>query len=320
MRVAVTGAGGRFGTALVAALSRAAFVDEVLAWDLPDHNLDDPESAMRLVSRNRPDMVVHAAAWTDVDGCARDPAQAMRRNGTATGEMAQACATHGTALIAMSTNEVFDGLRTDGVPYKPTDPPHAGNAYGAAKLAGEQLARAAFWAAGDEFSSAAMLRGDRPASIPPLAIVRTSWLYGPPVLDFPRKIWAAAERARAENRNLELVTDEFGCPTYSVDLAGAVAGLVKLASTNSRSAIGGIHHAVNGGRASRAEWAREVLRLAGVTVSTRDVLLNAWPRASTPPPWGVLEPTPLEGGPLRDWQPALAEYVASLMATQETPT
>jgi len=89
MRVAVTGAGGRFGTALVAALSRAAFVDEVLAWDLPDHNLDDPESAMRLVSRNRPDMVVHAAAWTDVDGCARDPAQAMRRNGTATGEMAQ---------------------------------------------------------------------------------------------------------------------------------------------------------------------------------------------------------------------------------------
>jgi dTDP-4-dehydrorhamnose reductase len=68
MRVAVTGAGGRLGTALVATLSGASFVDQVLAWDLPEHDLDDPESAMRLISRNRPDLAIHASAWTDVDG------------------------------------------------------------------------------------------------------------------------------------------------------------------------------------------------------------------------------------------------------------
>ena len=81
MRVAVTGAGGRLGSALVKQLSAAPFVRQVLAWDLPEHDLDDPASARHLVSMYRPDAVVHAAAWTDVDGCARDPALAMRRNG-----------------------------------------------------------------------------------------------------------------------------------------------------------------------------------------------------------------------------------------------
>jgi dTDP-4-dehydrorhamnose reductase len=275
---------------------------------------------MRLVSSNRPDLVVHAAAWTDVDGCALDPGLAMRRNGTAVGEMAQACATQGAALIAISTNEVFDGLRTDGRPYRPTDLTRPGNAYGAAKLAGEQMARAAFWATGDDFAAAAQVApGGRDASIPPLAIVRTAWLFGSPGGDFPKKILAAAARAQAENRTLDLVSDEVGCPTYTADLAAAIASLVALAGTNGRNALGGIHHLVNGGHGSRAEWAREVLRLAGVTVPTRDVPLSTWPRSSTPPPWGVLEPTPLPGGPLRAWQAAVAEYLAIHPAPKEPP-
>ncbi|MGD0018886.1 MAG: NAD(P)-dependent oxidoreductase [Candidatus Limnocylindrales bacterium] len=318
MRVAVTGAGGRLGTALVAALSRASFVGEVLAWDLPEHDLDDPESAMRLVGRNRPDVVIHAAAWTDVDGCARDPQLAMRRNGTAAGEMAQACATHGTALIAVSTNEVFDGLRTDLRPYRPTDLPSPANAYGVAKLAGEQMAREAFWATGDDFAAAALMPPEgRDTSIPPLAVVRTAWLFGPPGADFPHKILAAAARAWADNKTLDLVSDEVGCPTYSADLAAAIASLVELANAKGRNVLGGIHHVVNGGHASRAEWAREVLRLAGVTVPTRDVPLSTWPRPSAPPPWGVLEPTPLPGGPLRAWQAALAEDLTMQTRTQE---
>ena len=318
MRVAVTGAGGRLGTALVAALARASFIGEVLAWDLPEHDLDDPESAMRLIGRNRPDVVIHAAAWTDVDGCARDPQLAMRRNGTAVGEMAQACATHGTALITISTNEVFDGLRTDARPYRPTDVPSPANAYGAAKLAGERMAREAFWATGDDFAAAALMPpGPRDATIPPLAVVRTAWLFGPPGADFPQKILAAADRALAENTTLDLVSDEVGCPTFAADLAAAIASVVELANAKGRNVLGGIHHVVNGGRASRAEWAREVLRLAGVTVPTRDVPQSTWPRPSTPPRWGVLEPTPLPGGPLRAWQSALAEDLMIRMHTQE---
>jgi dTDP-4-dehydrorhamnose reductase len=321
MRVAVTGAGGRLGSALAATLESSAFVDEMLAWDLPEHDLDDPDSARRLINTYRPDSVVHCAAWTDVDGCARDPDLAMRRNGTAVGELARACVGIGAAMVMISTNEVFDGRRTDGKPYGPTDRPHPANPYGAAKLAGELAARAAFRATGDVFAVAALARdGGRPT--PALAIVRTAWLFGPPGSDFPQKILAAAERARAAHQSLALVSDEMGNPTYAPDLAAAIAGLLgEAARPGGRGfggrGFGGIHHVVNGGQASRATWGREVLRLAAVDVLTNDVPSSTWPRPSTPPLWGVLETTPLPQGPLRDWRDALAGYMRVVTSNAE---
>lgn len=316
MRVAVTGAGGRLGSALVQTLGRSAFVSEVLAWDLPDHDLDDPTSAGRLVGTYRPDVVVNCAAWTDVDGCARDPGLALRRNGAAVGEMAQACAGSGASLITISTNEVFDGRRSDGLPYRPADKPNPASPYGAAKLAGELAARAAFGASDPEFATA-LAAGYPTASFPALAIVRTAWLFGGPGSDFPGKILAAAERARTEHRSLELVSDETGNPTYALDLASAIEGLLGEAARPGGRGFGGVHHVVNGGRATRAAWAREVLRLAGVEIATSEVPLSAWPRPSTPPAWGVIEPTPLPGGLLRDWREALADYMGRLKSNSE---
>jgi dTDP-4-dehydrorhamnose reductase len=311
MRVAVTGAGGRLGSALVKQLGAAPFVRQVLAWDLPEHDLDDPQSAQRLISKYRPDAVVHAAAWTDVDGCARQPDLALRRNGTAVGELAEACVSSGAALVMVSTNEVFDGLRTDRVPYRPTDLPHPPNPYGAAKLAGEQAARAAFWATGDEFAMAAVEPGTvRDSTLPALAIVRTAWLFGLPGADFPQKILAAARKAGEQGATLKVVSDEIGCPTYATDLAAAIVQLVRESERAGGRGFGGIHHVVNTGRGSRAEWAREVLRITGVDVPTEDVPMSTWPRPSTPPPWGVIEPTPLPDGPLRTWRDSLAEYAA----------
>lgn len=81
--------------------------------------------------------------------------------------------------------------------------------------------------------------------------------------------------------------------------------------------LGKIHHVVNGGHASRAEWAREVLRLAKIDVDTTDVPISTWRRPSTPPLWGVIEATPLPGGQLRDWHEALAEYVGQLTSNAE---
>jgi dTDP-4-dehydrorhamnose reductase len=320
MRVAVTGAGGRLGTSLVKKLTEAAAVREVLAWDLPVHNLDDPLSARRLVTLHRPDVVIHAAAWTDVDGCARDPELAMRRNGTATGEMARACADAGAAIVVISTNEVFDGRRTDGLPYGPTDRPNPGNPYGAAKLAGETAARAAYGATWEGFAAAAgsSETADLVASsAPALAIVRTAWLCGLPGLDFPQKIVAAAEKARGAGQTLSLVSDEVGCPTYAPDLAGAIVALIVEWSRPGGRNLGGIHHIINTGRASRAGWAREILRLAGIDIATNDVPLSTWPRPSNPPAWGVLEATPLPGGLLRSWQDAAAEYMKLLTRRME---
>jgi dTDP-4-dehydrorhamnose reductase len=305
MRVAVTGAGGKLGQALLSALQAAPFVEETLAWDLPEHDLDDPASAERLVSAALPQVVVHTAAWTDVDACARNPELATRRNGLATGEMARACAGRGIALLAMSTNEVFDGSRTDGQPYLPGDRPHPPNPYGRAKLAGEIEARRAYGIGAEDAAWTA-----------PLALVRTSWLFGPPGSDFPLKILAAARAAVAEGRTLDLVADEVGCPTYAQDLAAALVGLLESAAQTGTGALAGIHHLVGAGSASRAEWAREVLRLAGLEVLTRDVRLSDWPRPSTPPRWGVLAATPLPGGPLRDWRTALHEYLATCTEAQ----
>jgi dTDP-4-dehydrorhamnose reductase len=293
VRVAVSGATGRLGRALVAALANAPFtgLGGPIAWHRPDFDLDRPAAFAGLVARDRPEVVIHAAAWTDVDGCARDPQLAMARNGEATGLLAHATSTAGVDLLLISTNEVFDGNRTDGRGYRPDDAPNPPNPYGASKLAGERLAAGPY--------------ADGPAR---LAIVRTAWLYGPPGNDFPAKILAAAERASAAGERLKVVADETGSPTYSVDLAEAIVELL------GSGEIGGTHHVVNAGQASRADWARELFRAARVDVDIEEVPASTWPRASTPPRWAVLDPTPLPGGePLRPWREALADYLPSLL-------
>ena len=293
MRVAVSGAGGRLGRALVAALADAPFTGLAgpTSWRRPDFDLDAPEGFAALIARDRPEVVVHAAAWTDVDGCARDPETAARRNGRATGILAEACAAAGVDLVAISTNEVFDGRRLDGRGYLPTDPTGPINPYGASKLAGEEAARAAFAGATSQ-----------------LAIVRTAWLFGPGEPDFPTKILRAADAAAERGEPLQVTSDEYGTPTYVADVAEAVVDL--LASGES----GGTHHVVNGLFASRADWARYCVGRAGLEVDVVDVPASTWRRPSTPPRWGVLEPTPLPSGqPLRPWFDAMAEYAPVLL-------
>jgi dTDP-4-dehydrorhamnose reductase len=294
MRVAVTGAGGRLGRALVTALADAPFTGPggPIAWTRADFDLDRPDAFVGLVERDRPEAVIHSAAWTDVDGCARDPELARRRNADATGELARACAAVGTDLVVVSTNEVFDGRRTDGRGYRPPDEPAPINPYGASKLEGERQAVAAY----------------ERATGGALGIVRTAWLYGPPGNDFPTKILAAADRARAAGEPLGVVGDEYGTPTYAHDLAEAIVELLGSGD------VSGVHHLVNAGTASRASWARELFRQAGVEVAIDEVPASTWPRASTPPAWGVLEPTPpASGEPLRPWQEALADYLPTLL-------
>ncbi len=306
MRVAITGAGGRLGRALRGALAEAPFTGPFgpFAWSRPDYDLDDPAAAGRVVGRDAPEVVVHAAAWTDVDGCAREPGRAMRRNALAVAELAEACAAAGADLVLVSTNEVFDGRRTDGRGYAPSDRPAPGNPYGASKLAGEAAAQAAFLRRGGVLHAA---DGAPPAG-PQLAIVRTAWLFGPPGNDFPGKILAAAERARAAGEPLRVVGDEVGSPTYASDLADAIVELL------ANGAYAGVHHVVNSGSVSRAAWARTILAAARVEVPVVEVPLATWARPSAVPAWAVLAPTPLPSGePLRPWEAALADYLPFLL-------
>jgi dTDP-4-dehydrorhamnose reductase len=215
----------------------------------------------------------------------------MRRNGEATRGLARACAAVGADLVTISTNEVFDGKRTDGLGYRTTDEAHPINAYGVSKLAGEEAARLAFERASGQ-----------------LAIVRTAWLFGPGAPDFPAKILAAADRARSAGERLRVVGDEYGSPSYVADVADAVVELL------GSGTFAGTHHVVNALFASRSDWARYVVGRAGLDVEIQDVPLATWPRPSTPPRWGVLEPSPLPSGEsLRSWPEAMADYAPILL-------
>lgn len=283
-RVAVTGARGRLGRALVAALQDT--VAESIAWSRPDYDLDDPGAAERLVTRDRPDLVIHAAAWSDVDGCARDPELAMRRNALAVGEIARACRSVDADLVLVSTNGVFDGRRIAQRGYREDDPTQPINPYGASKLAGEKAATEAF------------RNGGR------LWIVRTAWLHGPPGNDFPAKILAAADRL-PPGEPLPVVADEIGSPTYAPDLADAIVSLASQAPA-------GVYHLVNAGRASRMQWAAAVLQRLRPGRPVRAIDRAAFQRTSTAPAWAVLESgrAARRGLSLRAWPAALEAYLA----------
>lgn len=299
MRVAVTGSNGRLGRAMIEALEESPYTGPAgpVAWTRADFDLDDPQDPGPLLDRARIEVVVHAAAWTDVDGCAREPETALRRNGAAVNVLAGACADRGIHLVLVSTNEVFDGLRMDGRGYAVDDPAVPPNPYGASKLAGEEAARAAY----------APVGGRAPGD---LDIVRTAWLFGEGAPDFPRKILAAAQRAREAGEPLRAVADEWGTPTSVVDLAEAIALLI----AEREPGPAAVRHYVNAGIATRADWAREVLWLARMAVPVVEVPASTWPRASVPPAWAVLEPTSMATGePMRPWKQALADYAPAMV-------
>lgn len=258
-RVAITGAGGQLGRELVRWFTVTG--DEVLAASRPGFDITAASDLGRLTAW-RPDVVVNAAAWTDVDAAARDPKRALRVNGEAAGAVARAAADAGAVAVQISTNEVFDG--TVDRAYVETDSPHPINPYGASKLAGERAVAAA---------DARHL------------MVRTAWLYGPGERNFPGKIRAAADRMLAEGRPLRVVADEWGNPTDVRWLASAVGSLIDLATAGSTEF--GIYHLAGGPATSRLDWARAILRDSPVTVEP--MRLDEYPRDSRVPPRAILD-------------------------------
>jgi dTDP-4-dehydrorhamnose reductase len=285
--VVVTGASGRVGRALVEFLRTSGI--EPIPWGRPDYDLDDPGAAGRLVARHEPGIVYHAAAWTDVDACARDPGLALRRNAEATWELAAACAAAGTRLVFVSTNEVFSGTRNDGRGYAEGDDTEPPNPYGRSKLGGEQSVRAAYAAAPES-----------------AWIVRSSWVFGRPGNDFPARIVDAADKLEP-GEALRVVGDERGRPTSATDLAAAITRLTAVAP-------GGTYHLTNDGQASRLDWARLVIRRCRPSVAIEEIALAEFDRASRPPSWGVLDTSLADslGLRMRPWQEPLEAYLSGL--------
>jgi dTDP-4-dehydrorhamnose reductase len=271
-RVAITGAHGQLGQQLVTAFREAG--DEVLPLARPDFDLSRRGDLAR-VSAWSPDVVINSAAWTDVDGCARDPARAMAINGIAAGEVANAAARAGALTVQISTNEVFDGS-LDG-PYTENDTPNPVNPYGASKLLGERLV------------AEATRRH---------LIVRTAWLFGAEGSNFVTKILAAADRASAAHVPLRVVGDEWGNPTSTSWLAAAVRGLADAALDDAE--VHGIWHRAGQPATSRVAWARRILH--GTDAQIVEISLDEYPRASRVPPRATLVTARPLALPAGDWQ------------------
>jgi dTDP-4-dehydrorhamnose reductase len=252
--------------------------DELIPADRAQADLRDFPQVEKLVLRVRPEWIVLAAAYTDVDGCERNPQLAFAVNQTGVENVARAARLAAARVFFVSTDYVFDGKSTR--PYETTDPVSPLNVYGASKAAGETA-----------------LSKSQVA----WCVARTSWLFGVHGASFPEKILRAAE-TRPE---LSVVSDQIGSPTYTRDLARVIRALL------SRD-VRGFVHITNQGTCSWFDFAREILSQSGrESIPVLPISTDQAARPARRPNYSVLSPASLHafGIRTRPWQEALRAFL-----------
>jgi dTDP-4-dehydrorhamnose reductase len=263
-RLLLTGAHGQLGRAL-----EETFADEdVVALSHEDWDVSLPPPA----GLPQPDLVLHAAAWTDVDGAEEDPQGAAAVNVTGTAHVAAL----GAPLVAFSTDYVFDGTKRE--PYVESDGPNPRSAYGRTKLHGEAAAGDGAW------------------------IVRSSWLFGPTGTNFVRTML----RLGVERDEVAVVDDQRGCPTYVGHLAEAVRELVDGDRPQ------GIWHLAADGDCTWAELAEALFEDAGIDCRVRRISSDELGRAAPRPAYSVLRSERSGAPTLPHWREGLRECLARL--------
>jgi dTDP-4-dehydrorhamnose reductase len=254
VRVLITGAGGQLGQDLTVAFRGW----DVIAATHSTLDVADRDQVFGVLTTARPDVVVHAAAWTAVDACEADPDRAWRINALGSRHVAAACAHVGAYLCAISTDYVFDGLSP--TPYTEWDPTNPASMYGRSKLGGERE-----------------ILGLAPGA----SVLRTSWLCGAGGPNFVKTML----RLAAGTGPVTVVADQQGCPTFTSDLAEMVAVIVA-------SRLPGVFHVTNGGATSWYGLARSVFELAGADTGRVVPITTAQldpPRAAPRPANSVLD-------------------------------
>ncbi|WP_334190042.1 dTDP-4-dehydrorhamnose reductase [Noviherbaspirillum sp.] len=280
MKILLAGATGQVGHELLRALqlpgnTPADTPAEIIAPGRQQFDLADPMQLRRVIRDMKPDVIVNAAAYTDVDRAESEPAVAMRINADAPAIMAEEVARLGGALVHFSTDYVFNGEAS--APYREQDLPDPVNAYGRSKLAGEQAIVA--------------------AGIPYL-ILRTGWVYGMRGRNFLQSILHLAH----QQDMLQVVDDQFGTPTWCRTVADVTAQLLAMARSATDAPQwwqeqGGLLHMTARGSTSRADFARRIIDLAGLSsrVNVVPVPTADYPRAAVRPRYAVLDTGKLQG-------------------------
>ncbi len=224
--ILLTGAGGQLGIDTRRAATERTHELELEPRSHDQLDVTDAVAVDAAVAETRPDVILHAAAWTAVDACEDDPHRADRINGGGTANVAAAARRHGSRVLYVSTDYVFDGTKAE--PYVESDPPSPASVYGRSKLAGEQ------------------------ALGPDDLVVRTSWVCGAHGANMVKTIL----RLAASHDVLTFVDDQVGKPTFTADLGPVLLDLALRDDT-------GIMHVTNEGVVSWYEFCREVMTAAG---------------------------------------------------------
>lgn len=273
MKALILGATGLLGKALV----REWTGDEVIGLGSRDVDIRDGAAVREVVDRICADRIVLAAAYTDVDGCEshRDLAFSVNRDGAI--NLAEAAKRAGAKLLFLSSDYVFDGKKTS--PYEADDARNPQSVYGRTKAEAEI---------------------DLGKILPDCCIARTSWVFGVGGKCFPDSILQLA----ASRPALDVVSDQRGCPTYTVDLARAIIQLC-------RQEASGIVHVTNSGECTWFEFAQEIVAAAGLTTEVKPVSSQQIARPAPRPAYSVLSATSLRryGIELPTWKDALGRYL-----------
>jgi dTDP-4-dehydrorhamnose reductase len=279
MRVTIFGASGLLGRALMREWSG----DEVVGLTSQDADIRDAAQVQSAIQGTRPQWVVLAAAYTDVDGAESNPDRALSVNRDGALNVAQAAKQAGARLLFLSSDYVFDGKKKS--PYETGDARNPLGVYARSKAEAETRLLEV---------------------LPDVCIARTSWLFGVGGRCFPDTILKLAANRPA----LDVVDDQRGGPTYCIDLARAIIELCRKNAT-------GIVHATNAGECSWFEFARAIVSEAGLTTEVRPISTQQMPRPAPRPAYSVLSAKSLKswGVQMPTWQDALQRYLKERSAS-----
>jgi dTDP-4-dehydrorhamnose reductase len=269
MRVLITGAGGQLGRALQAALAN----DDLTALTHAQLDIASLRDVTEAVAVNRPDILINAAAYTNVDGAETERAEAYRCNALGPRNLALATSARHTPLVHVSTDYVFDGSSER--PYHEFDQTNPLSVYGNSKLAGEQAVTA--------FN-------------PSHYIVRTAWLYSPDGKNFPKTMLSLSS-----SDEVRVVSDQYGSPTYAPHLAESIVDLIETDAY-------GIYHLAGDGGASWYELTLKLYQLRGIGTRVRPVANSEFPRPAVRPRYSVLTSIQDPQILLPPWEDGLAEF------------
>ena len=244
-------------------------------------DITDRKGIAALLKKVNPDIVVHTAAWTDVDGCELDRKKAYRINTDGTKNVALACKSIDAILVYISTDFVFDGKKNK--PYKERDKASPLGVYADSKLKGEVEVK---------------------KTLKRYFILRSSWLYGKHGKNFVDTVIVKAEKAGI----LKIVNDQVGSPTYTKDLASAIRALI-----DKRIKDFGVYHVSNSGRVSWYRYAKEIVRISGIKAKILPISSKELARPARRPSMSVMDNSKFVkviGRRMRGWKSALQEYLS----------